>query len=78
MSKAALNMGVKKLSLRDGPGAGSAMIALHPGWVQTDMGGKNATLKPEQSIRGMLQVIDGLTPDDNGRFLTYAGAELPW
>ena len=77
MSKAALNMGVKKLS-PELARRGIAIIALHPGWVQTDMGGKNATLKPEQSIGGMLKVIDTLTTDDNGRFLTYAGAELPW
>ena len=77
MSKAALNMGVKKLS-SEMTRRGISMIALHPGWVQTDMGGQNATLKPEQSISGMLKVIDGLTVDDNGRFLTYAGAELPW
>ena len=77
MSKAALNMGVKKLS-SEMTRRGISLIALHPGWVQTDMGGKNATLKPEQSISGMLKVIDGLTTDDNGRFLTYAGVELPW
>ena len=77
MSKAALNMGVKKLS-SEMTRRGISMIALHPGWVQTDMGGRNATLKPEQSISGMLKVIDGLTTDDNGRFLTYSGAELPW
>ena len=77
MSKAALNMGVKKLS-SEMTRRGISMIALHPGWVQTDMGGKNATLRPEQSINGMLKVIDGLTTDDNGRFLTYSGAELPW
>ncbi len=77
MSKAALNMGVKKLS-PEMKRRGVAIIALHPGWVQTDMGGRNATLKPEESIRGMLKVIDGLTTKDNGRFLTYAGEELPW
>ena len=77
MSKAALNMGVKKLS-SEMTRRGISIITLHPGWVQTDMGGRNATLKPEQSIGGMLKVIDALTPADNGRFLTYAGAELPW
>ncbi len=77
MSKAALNMGVKKLA-SEMKRRGVAIIALHPGWVQTDMGGQNATLKPEESIRGMLKVIDGLTTRDNGRFLTYAGEELPW
>ena len=77
MSKAALNMGVKKLAseLRR---RGVALITLHPGWVQTDMGGANATLRPAESIRGMLAVIDQLTTADNGRYLTYEGKELPW
>ena len=77
MSKAALNMGVKKLAA-EMKRRKIALITLHPGWVQTDMGGKNATLTPEQSIRGMLKVIDGMTTADNGRYLTYAGEELPW
>ena len=77
MSKAALNMGVKKLST-EMKRRGIAIITLHPGWVQTDMGGKGADLKPEQSIGGMLTVIDKVTVSDNGRYLTYAGEELPW
>lgn len=77
MSKAALNMGVKKLST-EMKRRGIAIVALHPGWVQTDMGGKGADLKPEQSIGGMLAVIDKLTVADNGRYLTYSGEELPW
>ena len=77
MSKAALNMGVKKLSA-EMAGRGIVILALHPGWVQTDMGGSNAPLKPTESIHGMLKVIDGLTDADNGRFLDYSGAELPW
>ena len=77
MSKAALNMGVKKLST-EMKRRGIAIIALHPGWVQTDMGGASAPLLPEQSIRGMLAVIDEVTLADNGRFLTFEGAELPW
>ena len=77
MSKAALNMGVKKLSseLKE---RGIAIVALHPGWVQTDMGGANAPLQPADSIRGMLQVIDGLRVAKTGHFLNYAGNELPW
>ena len=77
MSKSALNMGVKKLAA-ELKKRGVALISLHPGWVQTDMGGKNATLTPEESIRGMLEVIDKMTVADNGRYLTYAGEELPW
>lgn len=77
MSKAALNMGVKKLA-SEFKGRGIALVALHPGWVQTDMGGSGATLRPAESIGGMLNVIDKLTTADNGRYLTYAGEELPW
>jgi hypothetical protein len=46
--------------------------------VQTDMGGKAATLTIAQSVPSMVKVIDGLKPADNGRFLNYDGAELPW
>ncbi len=77
MSKAALNMGVKKLS-SEMKKRGVTIIAMHPGWVQTDMGGKAAPLKPERSIAGMLKVIDGLTEADNAKFLTYSGGTLPW
>jgi NAD(P)-dependent dehydrogenase (short-subunit alcohol dehydrogenase family) len=76
-SKAALNMVVKCLAvdLRD---RGLTAVVLHPGWVETDMGGKNAPLKPPESIRGMLQVINKLGPKDSGKFFSYDGAELPW
>ena len=77
MSKAALNMGVKTLS-SELKRRGIAILTLHPGWVQTDMGGANATLKPEQSIQGMLQVIDNLSVKNSGRFVDYTGKELPW
>ena len=77
MSKAALNMGVKKLS-SEMKSRGIALLTMHPGWVQTDMGGKGAPLRPPESIRGMLKIIDGMTTADNGRYLTYEGEELPW
>jgi hypothetical protein len=51
---------------------------MHPGWVQTDMGGPTATLTIDQSVPAMLKVIDALKPSDNGRFLQYDGSELPW
>lgn len=57
---------------------GITAIVMHPGWVQTDMGGENATITTEQSAEGMRAVIDGLKPGDSGRLLTYAGEELPW
>jgi NAD(P)-dependent dehydrogenase (short-subunit alcohol dehydrogenase family) len=76
-SKTALNMEWKSLS-RDTAGKGLICTVLHPGWVQTEMGGKAATLTIEQSVPAMIKVIDGLKPADNGRFLNYDGSEIPW
>ncbi len=75
MSKAAANMFTKCLAAdwRD-----VTVISLHPGWVQTDMGGKMAPLKPEDSVAGMRRVIAGLTAKDSGKFLSFKGEELRW
>jgi len=75
-SKAALNMCTR---LQAGGLDGDAIVvSMHPGWVRTDMGGSNARLSTEESVTGMLDVIEGLTPTDSGRFLSYDGWELPW
>lgn len=77
MSKAAMNMGARVLSL-DGAMAGIITITTHPGWVQTDMGGASAAVTPAQSVRGLKALIDGLSSADNGRFFAWEGGELPW
>jgi NAD(P)-dependent dehydrogenase (short-subunit alcohol dehydrogenase family) len=77
MSKVALNMAMRSMHV-DLRAEGFISIALSPGWVQTDMGGPQAPLRPEESIRGMLHVIDGLTAEHGGRFLGHDGSELPW
>ena len=76
-SKTALNMEWSVLA-KDVEARGVICVALHPGWVQTDMGGPTATLTIDQSVPGMVKVIDGLKSSDNGRFLQYDGGELPW
>ena len=76
-SKTALNMEWSVLA-RDVEPKGIVCVALHPGWVQTDMGGPTATLTIDQSVPAMVKVIDGLKTSDNGRFLQYDGGELPW
>jgi NAD(P)-dependent dehydrogenase (short-subunit alcohol dehydrogenase family) len=77
MSKAALNMAAKTLAV-DLRAEGFVSVAINPGWVQTDMGGAGAPLSPEESVRGMLRVIDGLGAEDSGTFLDYEGGRTPW
>ena len=74
-SKSALNSAWRSLAI-DNPGVTCAV--LHPGWVQTRMGGSSAPLEPQKSIAGMRKVIEGLGPDRSGRFFAYDGAEVPW
>lgn len=76
-SKAALNAVIKSLSV-DLKSHGIGALALHPGWVKTDMGGPNAEITTEVSVRGMRKVIDGFTLKDTGKFFDYSGKELPW
>jgi NAD(P)-dependent dehydrogenase (short-subunit alcohol dehydrogenase family) len=76
-SKAALNM-CTRLQAAALRGDGVIAVALHPGWVRTDMGGSNARLSPEESVAGMIDVVTDLTLDDTGRFLAYDGRKLPW
>ena len=74
-SKSALNMAWKSLAV-DNPGV--VCTVLHPGWVQTRMGGQSAPLSPEDSVAGMRRVIHGLGPEQSGGFFAYDGAEIPW
>ena len=53
-------------------------MALHPGWVQTRMGGTAAPVPPEQSVRGMLRIIDTLTAEQSGLTFDFQGRDIPW
>jgi NAD(P)-dependent dehydrogenase (short-subunit alcohol dehydrogenase family) len=77
MTKAALNMATVQLAHALAP-QGVLCVALHPGWVRTDMGGPNAMIDPDEAVRGMLGVIDGLKARDSGSFRDYQGKTLPW
>lgn len=76
-SKTALNMLARALAfdLRE---HGITSVVVNPGWVSTDMGGPKAKLTPEQSVSGLLDVADRLTPEDAGTFLQWDGSEHPW
>ena len=75
MSKAALNMFNTSLAIDLAP-EGFLCVILHPGWVQTRMGGESAPVAVEDSIAGMRRVIEELTPQTSGRFFDYSGAEI--
>tara|TARA_B100001079_G_C16301665_1_gene465744 strand:- start:13 stop:702 length:690 start_codon:yes stop_codon:yes gene_type:complete len=76
-SKTALNQVIKSLSI-DLKDENFIAVALHPGWVQTDMGGPNALIDTKTSVKGMIEVIDNLTPKNTGKFYNYDGSSIPW
>ena len=76
-SKTALNQVVKSLSVDLKP-MGITVISLHPGWVKTDMGGPNAPVSIDESIKGMMKVIDATDIRNTGTFLNFDGQGLPW
>lgn len=75
VSKAGLNMAVKTAAF-DYPKA--LLAVMNPGWVQTDMGGPNATITVEQSVAGMLRVIESMPPSETGSFRSYNGKRFDW
>ena len=75
-SKAAGNSVLKDASIAL---AGQAIcVALHPGWVRTDMGGAGADLDVVDSARDLRRILSRLTPADNGCFLNHDGQPLAW
>jgi NAD(P)-dependent dehydrogenase (short-subunit alcohol dehydrogenase family) len=75
-SKTALNSAWKSLAI-DTEGKVRCAV-LHPGWVQTRMGGRSAPLSPEDSVAGIRKVIEDLSEADSGGFFSYDGSEIPW
>ena len=73
VSKAALNMAVASAS-RQWPGM--TVLALDPGWTQTEMGGPNAPVALEDSVQGLMQVLAAVTPKDGGCLLCYDGTRI--
>ncbi|KAL1490886.1 hypothetical protein ABEB36_011565 [Hypothenemus hampei] len=76
-SKAAVNMATKSLSV-DLKNDGIIVTCIHPGWVKTDMGGSNAPMDVDVSCTGLLNFIDNLSKEQNGKFFQWDGKELPW
>lgn len=78
-SKAALNMFTKTLHLDfTTSGKHIAVLALHPGYVQTDMSDQKGDISPDEAVERMISRIDELYLSNSGRFLHRDGQELPW
>ena len=76
-SKCAVNMVMKSLSIDLKP-YGISVVTLHPGWVQTDMGGSNALISAQTSVSGLRKVIADLNLGTTGQFIAYDGKPIPW
>ena len=76
-SKTAVNQVVKSLSI-DLSDRGISVISLHPGWVQTEMGGPNAEISTAQSVSGLKSILQTAGPAQNGQFIEFNGDSIPW
>ena len=76
-SKTALNMGMKNLSI-DLEKDGILVMAMHPGWVQTDMGGPDALITTEECVTEMMNTLRELRADKHGSFLRYNNTSIQW
>lgn len=77
ISKTAVNRAMKIMAHDKSLGK-SIVVAIAPGHNKTDMGGKNAKLDPDESMKLVKDLIENLTSKHHGRFLYYDGKELPW
>lgn len=77
MAKAALNIATRSLAIDLKP-EGFIAFVMHPGWVQTRMGGHGALITAETSVSHLLERIDGANAEDSGQFLEWDGGYIPW
>lgn len=76
-SKAAQNMVTRSMSV-DLKQYGILAVALHPGWVLTEMGGPNALIDATTCVSGLLKVMEGLNEESAGSFVSFKGEIVPW
>jgi len=77
MSKAALNSAAVSMA-HDLKSREIAVALLHPGYVATDMTSYKGTTQPEDSVAGLIQVMDQLNLGTSGTWWDFRGREIPW
>jgi NAD(P)-dependent dehydrogenase (short-subunit alcohol dehydrogenase family) len=77
MSKAALNMATRNIA-HEVQGFGGIAVALHPGWVKTEMGGESAPEEISAAVARLVASIDRFGADHSGKMWHAKGNELPW
>ncbi|MGI9621300.1 MAG: SDR family NAD(P)-dependent oxidoreductase [Acidimicrobiales bacterium] len=75
VSKAAVNM-ITVMSASTNKDV--CFVALHPGWVKTDMGTEAAELEVPEAANAIVDSLLGLTIADTGRFIRWDGTDHPW
>ncbi len=77
-TKSALNMAIRCMA-KELKSHSIPVVAVHPGWVQTDMGGKGADLTPETSAHAIIDnIVDKISMAMSGEFFLFDGTACPW
>ncbi len=76
-SKAALNAITKSMAI-DLKAQEVTVVAIDPGWVQTDMGGANAPTTPIDAVSGIREVLERVSLQESGSYIRYNGQMVPW
>jgi NAD(P)-dependent dehydrogenase (short-subunit alcohol dehydrogenase family) len=76
-SKTALNMFSMAMK-NEFDANGISLLIMHPGWVETDMGGSNAPLSTEESVSGIMQRIEEQDMSMSGRYVEFDGSPIEW